>query len=258
MKIAFLIPSTSKDRNWNIPQETYLYKITLDSFRKTYDSGHIYTFYIGIDRLDKIYDNNDFISFFNHFIEHYFDNCSIKFIYMDNIPKGYLSKMWNKLFKLAYLENNDYFFQCGDDIKFITKGWINDSISILNKNNNIGLTGPMNDNLTILTQTFVHRKHMDIFGFYFPDEIINWCIDDWINLIYKETAYFPLNNHLCINLGGSPRYLINNKYTIDELYSCNRGIKHFSYDDFTQLKNIKLINLVKRDRLIFKEYLLKN
>ncbi len=258
MKIAFLIPTTSKDRDWKLPQETYLFKITLDSFKKTYDEEHDYIFYIGIDRFDKIFDNNNFISFFNHFIESSLKNCLIKFIYMDNIEKGHLSKMWNKLFNLAYNENNDYFFQCGDDIKFLTKGWINNCISILDKNNNIGLTGPLNNNLNILTQTFVHRKHMDIFGFYFPNEIINWCIDDWINLIYKEIAYFPLYDHLCLNLGGNPRYLINNKYTTDELYSCNRGIKHFSYDDFMELKNVQLINYAKRDRLILKKYLLNN
>ena len=28
-------------------------------------------------------------------------------------------------------ENFDYFFQCGDDIKFITKGWVNSSINKL-------------------------------------------------------------------------------------------------------------------------------
>ena len=33
--------------------------------------------------------------------------------------------MWNILFKKAYNDNCDYFYQCGDDILFKTKGWNN-------------------------------------------------------------------------------------------------------------------------------------
>ena len=40
---------------------------------------------------------------------------------MKNIKKGHLTAMWNVLFKQAYDDNNDYFFQCGDDINFHTK-----------------------------------------------------------------------------------------------------------------------------------------
>ena len=74
--------------------------------------------------------------------------------------------MWNVLFKKAYDDKCEFFYQCGDDIYFTTKGWINDSINIL-KNDIIGLTGPLNNNNRILTQAFVSRKHMEIFGWFF-------------------------------------------------------------------------------------------
>jgi len=55
---------------------------------------------------------------------------------------------------------------------------------------------------------------MKLFNYYFPPEIINWFCDDWINEIYKKMdAFFPLKNHLCINIGGQPRYDINNDHS---------------------------------------------
>lgn len=210
MKIAFLIPSTSKDRNWKTMEESFLYSLTLTSFLQTYDNEHEYTFYIGIDKGDIFYDNIDIQQQIQNSIST-MTNISLQFIYMMNVKKGHLTIMWNQLFQLAFNEQNDYFFQCGDDIQFQTQGWVNDCITMLQSHDNIGLTGPMNNHPTMLTQTFVSRKHMDLFQYYFPAEIINWFCDDWINEIYKKlNAYYPLHHHKCDNLGGFPRYQINN------------------------------------------------
>ena len=66
------------------------------------------------------------------------------------------------------------------------------------------------DNNRILTQAFVSRKHMEIFGWYFPEEIKNWCCDDWYNMVYHPNYLYPLRNHFAVNMGGAPRYDINN------------------------------------------------
>ena len=58
MKIGFLIPSTSKNRNWKNLNEMYLYNITLKSFLTTYDSEHTNVFYIGIDKEDIFFNNS--------------------------------------------------------------------------------------------------------------------------------------------------------------------------------------------------------
>ena len=171
MKIGILIPVTSNYRNWNTILETYLYNLTLRTFASIYDNEHTYIFYIGIDRNDTIFDNIKIQKLFETLVAQ-LEGCSIKFIYMDNINKGHTSELWNKLFKQAYDENCDYFFQCGDDIVFKTKGLFNTCIQILQQHNNIGVTGPANNNNRILTQTFVSRKHMDIFGFYFQKKYI--------------------------------------------------------------------------------------
>jgi len=210
MKIGIIIPSTSNGRNWISYKESYLFKHTLKTFLLTYNNEHEYIFYIGIDKGDKVYDNEYVKYEIDRFIS-IMKNVSIKFIYMEGMKKGHLTVMWNKLADIAYKEGCEYFFQCGDDIEFKTKGWINDCIAVLKKTNGIGLVGPINDNPRILTQSFVSRKHLEVFGYYFPSEIINWFCDDWINEVYKACRhFFPLTNHLCVNIGGTPRYFINN------------------------------------------------
>lgn len=210
MKIGIIIPSTSNGRDWESYKETYLYEHTLKSFLLTYDKEHEYVFYIGIDREDRIYDNENIKTEISRFIS-IMKNVSIEFVYMEGMEKGHLTVMWNKLAEEAYKAECHFFFQCGDDIEFKTKGWVNDCIKVLLKTNGIGLVGPINNNPRILTQSFVSRRHLQFFGYYFPPEIFNWFCDDWINAVYKAINHFyPLKHHVCINIGGCPRYLINN------------------------------------------------
>ena len=214
MKIALLIPCTSKNRDWKDINESYIYNLTFKTLLLSQDKEHEYYFYLGIDNDDPIFNNKiqqDVLFKFNNI----FKNIHIQFIILQS-RKGHLTKMWNELFTLAYSENCDYFYQCGDDIYFHTKGWVNDSIKTLQEHNNIGLTGPNNNNHVILTQAFVSRKHMEIFGSFFPENIINWGCDDWYNIVYSPNFYFPLSNHYSENMGGNPRYSINdNKYFKD-------------------------------------------
>lgn len=210
MKIGLLIPSTSNGRDWKTMDESYLFRYTLTTFLQTMNQEHEYIFYIGVDRGDRIYDNPIEFNKINLLVSGNI-NISICSVYMDGVEKGYLTKMWNILFKRAYDDECHYFFQCGDDIVFKTSEWVNECISTLRLSNDVGMTGPVNNNPKILTQTFVSRKHMEFFGFYFTEELINWYCDDWINGVYKKAnKFYPLLNHLCENLGGIPRYNINN------------------------------------------------
>jgi len=154
--------------------------------------------------------------------------------------------MWNVLFKQSYEDGCDYFYQCGDDIVFHTKCWVNDCILKLKANKNIGLAGPINNNNLILTQAFVSREHMEIFGWFFPEEIINWGCDDWYNHLYSPTMFFPLKNHYCTNDGGKPRYIINN----DPLYV-------FNVSHNTKLIRTKARNLALKHKILIEKYLNK-
>jgi len=221
-KIGILIPSTTKGIDCESYKDTFLYKLFLKSFIKSYDKKYgekdlIYTIYVIVDDDDKIYSNEfekkKIISFVN-----LVKNVSIQFISSDGINKGWVTKMWNRAFKKAYDDGCDYFYQCGDDIEFLDKEWVIECIKAMERHKNIGITGPIDwgreqhkmanngQGKFILTQTFVSRKHMEIFGFYFPEEIKNWFCDDWITYVYiSKNKYWPIQKRI-LNKGGDPRY----------------------------------------------------
>lgn len=216
-KIGILIPSTTNKRDWTTIKETHLYDIFLKSFLTTYTKGHKYTIYLIIDNDDKVFSKKSEIDFLRSFIKVMVD-VELKIIYSDDIPKGFVTHMWNKAFQIAYDDGCDYFYQCGDDVEFLDKMWVDSCIKMLKINNNIGISGPIDwgrrlweisHNSTqkfLLTQTFVSRKHMELFGFYFPPEIKNWFCDDWITNIYFETKLlYPIQKRV-FNKGGAPRY----------------------------------------------------
>ena len=79
---------------------------------------------------------------------------------------------------------------------------------------------------------------MELFGYYFPPEIINWFCDDWYNNIYKKINHFyPLYNHYCENIGGKPRYNINN-----QLIMSNQQLRKSC-----QVMNLKCNEIVEKD-----------
>jgi hypothetical protein len=224
--------------------ETYLYKLTIKTFLIHQDKEHEYVFYLGVDDDDAIFNNpKEQGALLN--LKRVFKNIDFRFIVL-NEQKGYLTKMWNKIFKEAYNDGCDYFYQCGDDIEFKTDGWVNDCINTLIQNHNIGLTGPMNNNNYILTQAFVSRIHMDIFGFFFPENIINWGCDDWYNHVYSPYYIYPLKNHLCNNLGGTPRYVINYNPKFMKNYK----------ENVDKLRN-DMLEQAKKDRVIIQRFIEK-
>ena len=205
---------------WLIPVKTIQIKYSyiqslLTKLSENLTDTYTHNFYLGFDRIpEDIY----ILKKFNKL------NFTIYPIKFNNIPVGYLTKMWNHLFSISY-ENNDYFFQCGDDVEFLEYEFIDKFVNCLQKNNNIGITGyyQLNDSkYPLLTQTFVSKKHMDIFGFYFPEQLKNWYCDDWINQVYKKTnKYFPLLNSKIINKQTNQKA----RYSIPKLQTTRINLK---------------------------------
>ena len=221
-KIAVMLPSTTNNRNWNTVKETLLFKVFLKSFLTTYDKNYNYTIFLVVDDDDKVFSKKEEQTFLKRFIK-IMKNVDLKIIYSTNIEKGCVTHMWNRAFKIAYDNGFDYFYQCGDDVEFLDSNWVSECINSLQKNNNVGLTGPLdfgrylyeihNDTKQkfLLTQTFVSRKHMEFFGFYFPEEIKNWFCDDWITHVYLKKNMVYLINKRILNKGGDPRYVPDGK-----------------------------------------------
>lgn len=258
--IGILIPSTSRNRSWNKLEDTSLFSIFFHSFFTTCCTRYKYTIYLAIDDDDRILS----IPYVRDQIEKYVSvmkNTSIKFVSTQGIKKGWVTHMWNRAFKQAYDDGCEYFFQSGDDIVFQSKNWVTDSIKMLEKNKGIGLTGPLDygrikhgshDSLPggsrfIQTQSFVSRKHMEIFGFYFPEEIKNWFCDDWMTKVYYPTYFYQIE-HFVSNVGGAPRYEIIGEIMNPNdptFLACNRLIAEgrITLDKFLR-SNIHIVGMV--------------
>jgi hypothetical protein len=234
-KVALIIPSTSKNRDWKIPEDSLLYQM-ITSFKQTTNEKIECKFFIGVDFDDLFFSGEENINFFKN------QNVSIDFFQL-TCEKGHVTKMWNILANKAYNEGYDYLYACGDDCIFNKLGWLSICINNLTLNNNIGLTGPLttNGNTNILTQCFVHKTHFEIFGFFYPEEIKNWYCDDWINNIYIDHLFKLPIEYSCSNSGGSERYDV---VMCEELQKTLTITHKIQIEDYIGKKINKLNNIV--------------
>lgn len=73
----------------------------------------------------------------------------------------------------------------------------------------VGVVGPNHagGNPTILTYDFVHRTHIDLFGFYYPRMFGDWSADWWITEVYQPNRSTKLDNvHLDHTMDLGQRY----------------------------------------------------
>ena len=209
IKIGMIIPVTSNKRNYRNVKDIDFFNILLSSFLKTFDKSlkYQYNFYLGFDDDDKFYLKNKtmIISHFKKITKKY-PVFKISLLKIDNL-KGKLGEIWSRLADISVKNGDNYLYQLGDDIKFISSDWEDKFINKLNEFNNIGVVGPTDiNNSTILTQSFVHKTHLDIFENYYPKEIKNWHIDNWITDVYKPNNYYMFNKIHVKNDGGTERY----------------------------------------------------
>ena len=98
----------------------------------------------------------------------------------------------------AYLDHVDYLYRVNDDTRMLTGGWTEKFISTLEAYDppRVGVVGPNNSggNVGILTYDFVHRTHVDVFGFYYPRLFTDWYADDWITMVYKPSRSTKLSS----------------------------------------------------------------
>lgn len=269
--IGILIPTTSHKRNWNNFEETSFYNIYLNSFLKTYSPSYSYVFYLIVDDDDPIFAKPITQEHIIQYVKQY-ENLSLKFLSTSDIPKGWVTKMWNRAFEEAYKDGCQYFFQCGDDICFETNGWVHESIQQLKQHNNIGLTGPIDDGRFvnnnpifmpggqrfIHTQAFVSRKHMEIFGTFFPEQIKNWFCDDWITHVYYPQHFYILKCYLK-NKGGEPRYDIETNCPWEQLISKGKiqlqNYLQYKRNEINKINSQKASQVVKNTFQNFNKYL---
>lgn len=249
--IGLIIPSTTKGIKDPKLDDLLFFKILLPSFINCCSMTHYYNFFIGYDWDDQFFSeskNRDlFRSKFQSISPKVF---SLEFVcFGQEIEKGDLSTMWSILADKA-VETNEYLFQIGDDIQFKSKGWENLFISLLEKKQNIGAVGPRDEGNPhgILTQSFVHCTHLSIFKRFFPPDLKNWYIDDWISEIYD----IRVDKRVIVkNMGGKERYqVINDKKTKDRLVAKDRElIRTLKRCKITRFRNDKNFIFLENNNL---------
>jgi len=199
--IAFLVPTTSKDRGWNNFRDSYLNQVLLPSITSLTNSFNIIV-YIGYDDDDRLFSN---VSLPNEY-----DNIILKWYPFDNSYKGKPTHIWNELSKYAIQDNIEYFQVCGDDISFDRRTeWLGRFIKLLRKQSNNGFVSGFSNNNNIPTQFLLHKKHIDLFGWIFPPPIENWYCDDFLAGLYGSLGIW-LKEYQHLNIGGDPRYVPKN------------------------------------------------
>lgn len=219
--IAFLVPTTSKDREWNNFRESYLNQVLLPSITKLTHSFKI-TCYIGYDDDDRLFSNIN--------LPPLYDDIELKWFPFNNSYKGKPTHIWNDLSKYAIADNINYFQVCGDDISFDKRTeWLGKFLKLLKKQNNIGFVSGYSNNDNIPTQFLIHKKHVENFGWIFPPPIHNWFCDDFIAGLYSQKGIW-LKEYKHLNIGGQPRYTPKNDKNL-----CYLLIKRYK-------KNLYLLN----------------
>ena len=244
-KIAFLIPSTSKDRDWKTLDETYLYKYLLPSIVSVSKDFSIKVF-IGYDDDDELYSNIDLPKFYQSCNQPLVDNSfgnfnsvlfEIEWVKFDaESVRGKPTHIWNGLSTLSRKQEYEYMMVLGDDIVCDKrKEWLGIFIKNLKNNNNIGFSAGWSNNDKIPTQFLIHKTHIDIFGFVYPPQIYNWYCDNWMAQVYGKKFGNWLKDYKLLNIGGEPRYTPNNdKRLCDMLVSRHRKkiIKYINKDKY--------------------------
>lgn len=85
-----------------------------------------------------------------------------------------------------------------------------------------GVIGPLcsQGNSAILTHDFTARLHMEIFEMnYYPPELVDWWMDDWISLVYGQRRTFKAKSVPVMHHTGAH----GQRYTVDQSNSQKLG-----------------------------------
>ena len=163
-----------------------IFKSMAPSFCKTATAGYSYHFFIAYDSQDVFFSEAKNKDLFLETLQDFIDVICVPRHIVVSIHTVICSHThkpaWaqNDAMLEAYLYNMDYYYRINDDSVLSTPGWTEVFIKILKGYNppNVGVVGPMHQggNTGILTYDFVHRSHLDMFGFYYPRAFTGKCI----------------------------------------------------------------------------------
>ena len=166
----------------------------LPSFCRTSSLGWEYHFYLAHDIDDPFFTTQNISSavFSSYFYSIIASQCQpethvdLHLVQCDH--SGNPAWAQNDAMMAAYMDGIAYYYRVNDDTVMETTEWTEKLVDQLLRFNppNVGVSGPWfrDGNIAILTHDFVHRTHIDIFGYYYPRVFSDWFADDWITGVY--------------------------------------------------------------------------
>jgi hypothetical protein len=161
----------------NMGQKHPFFMSLLPSFCKTMSRGFSYSFYLAYDYSDNFFANSQFREVFHQKFGNITTNlcpfANDSSVDLKLVKCSYQRKparAQNDAMLEAYLDGKRYFYRVNDDTVMISKNWTEFLIEALRnmKPPYVGVVGPVQKGKNILTYDFVHRTHVDIFGYYYP------------------------------------------------------------------------------------------
>ena len=205
----------------NMGAKFQFFRTFLPTFCHTASSNFVYKFYLAYDRRDPVFRNQRLSdAFYREFnTATTTGQCrdrNITIAGLSLVECYYAGKpTWsqNDAMLEAYLDHVDYFYRINDDTKMLTGGWTEKFISTLERYYppHVGVVGPNHrgGSTACLTYDFVHRTHVDLFGFYYPRLFTDWWGDNWITGVYKPNRSTKMRQvRLVHTLGLGQRYSV--------------------------------------------------
>jgi len=213
----------SKPSTRNLSLFTYL----LPSLMRTVDCGFRYECVLGYDQGDPFYDSEkgmaEVTQWFQNNVQTPMQLNGIQITLRLVRVKNTLKKpgpVFIEMARAAYTAGADYFYRLNDDTELMA-AWPSKFVKGLSTlTGPKGVVGPLCNqrNEGILAHDFTARVHMEIFEMnYYPPELTDWWMDDWISLVYGKQRTFrsleaPVIHHTrshgrryTVNLGNAGR-----------------------------------------------------
>ena len=177
-------------------KSTHSFRDLLPTFCYTASRDYCYTLFVAYDYNDIVLSLPEgrftFINNFHH-LAHAHDDClgrhkvNLQFVECNYTGRPAWSQ--NEAMMAAYRDEFDYYLMANDDTLFTNITWTEKLVDILRKMSppNVGTTGPTQiwGNEDIMTYNFVHRTHIDIFGYFYPPVFLTWSADEWMTKVYE-------------------------------------------------------------------------
>jgi hypothetical protein len=227
--IALLVPVTSRGRTLRRVADTDLLRTLVPSVlaTATWTPELAYRVYVGYDAGDAFFDRADRRRALAGAFRRLAGRRSVRLVLHRSAGTAHAPcAVWNALFRRAYDDGCAFFYQLGDDVALETPEWARDFPAALLLNPvcpGLGVIGPLDTNapdFPILTQAFVSRVHMAIFGTLYPPAFRNWFSDNWLTEVYAPGHMQRSPSHRARNTGGGERYTID----ADAVHLLNREI----------------------------------